>query len=244
MHSLLSFIFALGFSMVHFSSKYMKFLTYIPRSRLLSVASGISVAYVFVHLLPELKEHQESIEGTGSTEIFRYLDSHVYIFAMLGLCAFYGIEKAVKHSQKKARKGKEEQRTAGLFWLHMSTFFIYNMLIGNLLVHGEFENLKEWLIYFFALSVHFISNDHGLRQSHEKIYDRYGRWVLTLSILIGWAIGVLTKVSEMVIAFLFATLAGGVILNVLKEELPEDRESNFGAFIAGVVGYTIILISI
>ncbi|MBT2686979.1 hypothetical protein J7I93_02155 [Bacillus sp. ISL-47] len=240
MLSLLSFVFALGFSIVHFSSKYMKFLTYIPRSRLLSAASGISVAYVFVHVLPELKEHQESIEGTGSTEIFRYLDSHVYIFAMLGLCAFYGIEKAVKHS----RKGKEEQHTAGSFWLHMSTFFIYNMLIGYLLVHGEFANLKEWLIYFFALSVHFISNDHGLRQSHKKIYDRYGRWILTLSILIGWSIGVLTEVSEKVIAFLFATLAGGVILNVLKEELPDDRESNYGAFIAGVVGYTMILMMI
>ncbi|RBP89508.1 hypothetical protein DFO70_111161 [Cytobacillus firmus] len=240
MFSLLSFIFALGFSFVHFSSKYMKFLTYIPRSRLLSAASGISVAYIFVHVLPELKKHQESLEGMERSEIFKYLDSHVYIFAMMGLCAFYGIEKAVKYSQK----NKDERNAAKLFGLHISSFFIYNMLIGYLLVHGEFDSLKEWLIYFFALSVHFISNDHGLRQSHKRIYDKYGQWVLTFSILIGWAVGVLTEVSEMVIAFLFAALAGGVILNVLKEELPEERESNFAAFIGGVAGYTIILIMI
>lgn len=240
MYSFISFIFALGFSIVHFISMYMKFLTYFPRSRLLSVARGISVAYAFVHILPELKEHQESFEGTGRSEFVQFLDSHVYIFAMLGLCAFYGIEKPVKHSQKRA-KG---ENFAGLFWLHMSTFFIYNMLIGYLLVHGEFESLKEWLIYFFALAVHFISNDHALRQSYERIYNQYGRWVLSLSILLGWATGILTEVSDMIIAFLFSALAGGVILNVLKEELPEERESHFGAFMVGLAGYTIILMMI
>ncbi|GLB58077.1 hypothetical protein [Cytobacillus sp. NCCP-133] len=240
MYSFLSFILALGFAVVHFTSKYMKFLTYIPRSGLLSVASGISVAYVFVHILPELKEHQENIEGTGMSEFFRYLDSHVYIFAMFGLCTFYGIEKAVKHSQK----GVKGETSAGLFLLHMSAFFLYNMLIGYLLIHGEFESMKEWLMYFIALAVHFISNDHGLRQSHKRVYDQYGRWVLSLSVLYGWLIGILTEVSDMIIAFLFSVLAGGVILNVLKEELPEGRESNFGAFIAGAAGYTIILMLI
>ena len=36
---------------------------------------------------------------------------------------------------------------------------------------------------------------------------------------------------------LFALLAGGVVLNVMKEELPEERKSRFGAFLLGVVLY-------
>ena len=37
---------------------------------------------------------------------------------------------------------------------------------------------------------------------------------------------------------LFTFLAGGVVLNVLKEELPEYRESRFCAFAAGIAGDT------
>ncbi len=46
-------------------------------------------------------------------------------------------------------------------------------------------------------------------------------------------------------AFSFWTfLAGGVILNVLKEELPKERASRFRAFAAGVVAYTLVLLAL
>jgi hypothetical protein len=41
---------------------------------------------------------------------------------------------------------------------------------------------------------------------------------------------------------LFAFLAGGVVLNVLKEELPEERESRFWAFALGAASYTALLL--
>lgn len=58
----------------------------------------------------------------------------------------------------------------------------------------------------------------------------------------GWLIGLVTPVSEIMINVLFSFLAGGVILNVLKEELPEDRQSRFPAFIAGTAIYTFLLL--
>ncbi|WP_404458429.1 hypothetical protein [Oceanobacillus kapialis] len=53
-----SFIFAVGFMFVHFFSKSMKFIKDTPRSRFLSIAGGIAVAYVFIYLLPELNRRQ------------------------------------------------------------------------------------------------------------------------------------------------------------------------------------------
>ncbi len=41
---------------------------------------------------------------------------------------------------------------------------------------------------------------------------------------------------------LTAFLAGGIILNVLKEELPEERESRFGAFFVGSLLYSVLLL--
>jgi hypothetical protein len=37
-------------------------------------------------------------------------------------------------------------------------------------------------------------------------------------------------------------LAGGVIMNVLKEELPEEHESRFWAFALGAALYSVILL--
>jgi hypothetical protein len=40
-----------------------------------------------------------------------------------------------------------------------------------------------------------------------------------------------------------ALLAGGVILNVRKGELPEEQKSRFGAFAPGASGYAAILVA-
>ena len=47
----------------------------------------------------------------------------------------------------------------------------------------------------------------------------------------------------MIIA-LSSFLAGGIVLNVLKEELPEDRDSSFLPFALGVAGYGALLVLI
>lgn len=41
---------------------------------------------------------------------------------------------------------------------------------------------------------------------------------------------------------MFAFLAGGVVLNVIKEELPHDRKSSFWAFFVGALFYAMILV--
>ena len=52
----LSLLLAAGLAAIHLFSGRLRFVRVIPRSRWLSAASGISVAYVFVHLLPDLAE--------------------------------------------------------------------------------------------------------------------------------------------------------------------------------------------
>lgn len=61
--------------------------------------------------------------------------------------------------------------------------------------------------------------------------------------LIGWTLGALTAVSEAALVTLTAFLGGGVILNVLKEELPEERESRFWAFALGSATYALLLLA-
>ncbi len=57
-------------------------------------------------------------------------------------------------------------------------------------------------------------------------------------------LGLFTEISDVVLAVLIAFLAGGVVLNVLKEELPEERESRFWAFALGAALYATLLLAL
>lgn len=238
----LSFLFIIGFMVIHLYSRKMVFLKETPRSRFLSVAGGIAVAYVFLHLLPELSDYQEELQGRLRSSL-HFLEHHIYIVAMLGLAIFYGLEQLAKSSKKhnQERSGMNKA-SAGVFWIHIGSFALYNAIIGYLLLKGEYQSRWGMVFYFIAMGVHFITNDKSLRAAHKEDYDRYGRWLLVVSIFAGWLVGALFEVNDLLISVLSAFLAGGVVLNVMKEELPEERESSFPAFFAGMTGYAMLLL--
>lgn len=239
---LFSALLAVGLVAVHLFSGRLRFLDVFPRSRWLSAASGISVAYVFVHLLPDLAEEQETIREAAG-ESFGFLEYHVYLVALVGLAVFYGLDRAAKSSRRRNRSvGKGDAAGAPVFWLHVASYSLYNALIGYLLLHRETPGLGSLFLFAFALGLHFVVNDYGLREDHKGLYDRLGRWVISAAVLAGWLVGLAFDVSEAALAVLFAFLAGGVILNVLKEELPEERESSFLAFALGAAFYSAVLL--
>jgi hypothetical protein len=241
---LLSVVLAVGLALVHLFSGKLRLLEEIPRSRWLSIGSGVSVAYVFVHILPELSTAQETIQGVVGGGL-AFLEHHVYLVALIGVAVFYGLERAANLSRERNQKaGRGDVTEAGVFWLHICSFAIYNALIGYLLLHREESGIQNLLFFFFAMALHFVVNDHGLREDHKESYDRIGRWILAAAIIVGWVIGQGTEIHEAAIAVLFAFLAGGVILNVLKEELPDERQSKFWAFALGAAIYAALLVSV
>ena len=82
------------------------------------------------------------------------------------------------------------------------------------------------------------------KNSHKDVYDRYGRWLLALAVLLGWTAGTFFGIQEVMVSLLAAFIAGAIILNVLKEELPENRLSSLRAFLLGVVFYTLLILFI
>lgn len=239
-----SLVLAIGFALIHFFSKNMTFLSEKPRSRFLSIAGGISVAYVFVHLLPELHTYQNKISEEMKESPLGYIDNHILLVALFGLVVFYGLERLVKPSKRKRSSTEGKKVSAGVFWLHISSFFVYNMVIGYLLIREEYKSIWGMFFFFLAMGVHFVINDHGLRSAHKETYDKRGRLLLTAAILLGWGIGAAVEVNELMISLLVAFISGGVILNVMKEELPEERESSFRAFTTGVIVYSVLLMLI
>lgn len=234
-----SFVAALVLAAVHVFAGRLRQLNRLPRSRWLSMAGGVSVAYVFVHLLPELARGQEVVDGID-IRVLSYLEHHVYLLALLGLATFYGLERLIK--KHRSQLSEHQEPRAGVFWLHVTAFAVYNGLIGYLLIHGENNSLTTLMLYCVAMGLHFLVNDFALQNDHKGLFRRRGRWLLAAMPLAGWTLGVATEVSELAVSALTAFVGGSIILNVLKEELPEERDSRFSAFLLGSIGYSLLLL--
>jgi zinc transporter ZupT len=237
--ALFSFVAVIVLALVHILGARLTFLEAIPRSYWLSIAGGTAVAYVFVHILPDLSQGQESVEESGILGL-DFLERHVYFVALFGLALFYGLERWVQTAKRRTIKSPEPDD--GVFWVHMGMFAVYNALIGYLVLHRDMPGYSGLSAFSIAMAFHFLTNDHSLREHYEHVYHDRGRWLLAGAVLTGWLAGLLADVGDAVVAVLYAFIAGGVILNVLKEELPAERESRFWPFAAGAIGYAAVLL--
>lgn len=241
-----SLAYALGLALVHLGAARLRFLGGTPRSRWLSLAGGASVAYIFVHLLPEIAETQRHL-----SEALPSWERAAWLLALAGLALFYGLERRV---QRRAdpdgttvadadETASEAPLPAADFWLHIGSFALYNGVVGYLLRAGEFDGAAALATFFAAMALHFLVNDFGLQRHHRRLYEARARWLLAAAVLAGWALPSFVHLPEAALGGLLALLGGAVILNVLKEEVPAERESRFWAFALGAAAYAALLLA-
>lgn len=210
------------------------------RRRWISAAAGISVAYIFVDVLPELELQRRSL--VEASAIVFFAEQRVYVLALVSFVFFYGIEHIVLISRDHRRQLKALGKTSAIYLLQLSGYIGYGALIGYLLVERTERGMLSLALYAFAMAVHFLIVDHSLDEEHGDTYGRRGRIGLTSSIILGWGIGAALPLSEAVVARLFALLAGGVVITSLRAELPDEREGRFWPFSAGALCFALILL--
>lgn len=241
---LLSLAAAVVLALVHLFAGGLRFLDVVPRSRWLSAAGGVAVAYVFLHLLPEVASGREHLAGAVEAPA-GVRESVPYLLALVGLAAFYGLERmAVESRRGRGAGGEGSGAERGIFWLHVGSFAVYNVLIGYLLARPRESGGRALLLFALAMALHFLVNDFGLRGHHRDRYVHAGRWLLAGAVVAGWGVAQLTTLGPAAIHGVTAFLAGGIVLNVLKEELPEERESRFGSFAVGAAVYAALLLAL
>lgn len=233
-----------GLVAAHVWAGRLRFIDVIPRSRFLSIAGGMSVAYVFLRILPELGRTQQQL-GADVGDALNVPRHPIYVVALAGLVVFYGLERwaAASREEQRASTG-EDCPTALVFWVSIASYCMVNFAVGFLLVDLEGLGYRRLALFFLAMSLWFVVNDYGLRTDHRDRYRRVGRWVLASAIAVGWGVGYGRVIAPSVVSLALAFVAGGIMLNVLKEELPKERESRFWAFALGAALYSVLLLTI
>jgi hypothetical protein len=228
---LFSFAGALALGCIHATAGWLHRGTK-ARPRWLSAASGVSAAYVFVHLLPDLSEAETLWLNARPHRPFQWLEHQVYLMALIGLVLSLGLAR-VTYGQ-----GQRPVR----FWLQIAASAVYNLLIGGFAF--RVTGLVPLLLAVLAFGGHLLINDHDLQLRYGRDYERTGRWLLAAAPLLGWYLGSHFEEPGIGYSALLGLVGGGIILNVIKEELPEQREGRFSVFVAGALLYSALLLTL
>jgi hypothetical protein len=233
----------LALSIVHAAAGGIGVLRLRWQAKALSAAAGISIAYVFLDLIPGLADAQDVIESVG---MLPGLEIHVFAVALVGLTVAFWVETAARKSHRDRRSvGTTDETGEGPFRLAVASFIVYNSAIGYSVARPGDEAIASLWLYALAMGLHFIVNDHALAEHHGSRYRKWGRWLLIAALWAGWIVGIVPalRIPPEMLALVLAYVAGGVILNVLRHELPDtDRTADVVAFAAGSAVFGALLV--
>ncbi len=194
---------------------------------------GVAIGYVFLYLLPKLSDYTDSIRVEGVQGVWEILDYRVYLYGLLGCTFYYFVDQY---------KAQENRKHIEPEILHGSGFFIYSMLTGYILANWSRPGLIPVFLAGGILTLHMLAVNHQVRTWHSRAFDNYFRWLFALALIIGWAAGIFLDVPKELEIVVTGMLAGGIITNIMNEELPDKEPRKILPFIAGVVLITIVAI--
>jgi hypothetical protein len=206
------------------------------RERLLSLGAGVSIAYVFVHMMPEMADARAAY-ATSATIPVLFRGMMVYFVALMGFVAYYGLEilRERVHASSNPRKDQIN------YYIHIGGFTVYVWMIAYILVNRVEKTSFHVELYTVAMVAHFLTIDHTLREEHGRPFERTGRYVLAGVCAFGWVIGLILPLPLYVLALMVAFVSGAIIMNSAIMELPHRNDRRFLAFLTGGVVYGLLL---
>ena len=207
------------------------------QQRLASLGGGAGLAYVFVHLLPELasggSELSETI-GMIPYDPSRLVEALLFLIALLGVLVVFSIDVLA-------------QRQTFLFsissWLHLSSFAAINYLYAYSLPSLIGTGIEYGILFTVAIGGHVLLADRFSVIHHPKRFRQRNRWIGSAALLLGLLNAFLFHpISDLTLAFATAFLGGGLLMTVFREELPAANSTRLLWFLSGSGGMAMLLI--
>jgi len=228
--SIISILLAIFLSYIHLIVVYFSRLSTYKQKIITSIGGGISLSYVFLHLMPEL--------ATSSFEKSKYLINDNYIInpkifefsiffvAFLGLLCLFLVDTLCETSNKKPQIS---------FNLHLFYNFAVNFIYSFTLSEIVKEGLIYSILFTLTLSSHIFASDRIIIERHEKLYKRKYKWYGFFAIYLGLLSSLFFNIQNSLFSdYALAFFSGGILLNAFLEELPKKSLINIKWFLLSV----------
>lgn len=225
-----SLVVAIAFALILFGSHKVILASRLPKDILRSLGGGMAASYVFLQLMPELEEIDELIGFSG----------HIWMLA--GFLLFCGLQHLLSLRENKVASAGESREQGGsdqLLHIGFYGWYVLLVLIGT--PFGQKHTLVEAGFLLAALGLHFTYKNYCLHRRFGPGFHLGWRVLLACTPLIAWSMVRcspihVTASREVVIAF----VAGIVLSDVFREEIPTDQQSRFGWLLAGTIIYGLL----
>ena len=184
---------------------------------LLAAGAGIGIAYVVVHLLPEIAVGAEVVRRSTEGRL-PYAELHAYLLVLIGI-----IGTLVLRAAQSGLHGMAPHPRVRIVQPALSA-----LIVGYLLAVRDNTDIGPILLFTLAIGLHVALNAHGLA---VKLKSPQGGTVLAAAIAVGYVAGLGWEAPPVVVAGLLSLLAGGVMTRTIHEIL--DEESHLIALTIG-----------
>lgn len=210
--------------------------TALRQDAVASFSGGVAVAYVFVHMLPELADGELAFANIAIPDVIPdlFIQSALFLVALVGLVVFYALDA-------KAAESPEGSQT--LYRTNLAMVGVLS-LIFSYTNPDRIELGPDFAILFaIVMSMHFLLSDRGFARAHPKHFRRKDRWVLTAFLFGGLGLSYFfPPPNELFVAIPTAFLGGAVLMTVFREELPNVSVARLGWFTSGVALFSTLLL--
>jgi hypothetical protein len=184
---------------------------------LLAAGAGIGIAYVVVHLLPEIAIGAEVVRRSTEGKL-PYAELHAYLLVLIGI-----IGTLLLRAAQTGLHGMAPHPRVRIVQPALSA-----LIVGYLLAVRDNTEVGPILLFTLAIGLHIALNAHGLA---VKLNSPQGGTVLAGAIAVGYVAGLGWEAPPVVVAGLLSLLAGGVMTRTIHEIL--DEESHLVALTIG-----------
>ena len=238
---MIGILLAIGLAITHGLSSYIPVFSLLPKHRWTSFAGGVSLTFIFLEVFPELSHAQEELHHSDFF-LLDYLENHIYILSLLGLTMFYLLDSVALSARATTTKtSSPTQAHSRVFWIHIAAFAGMNAITGYLVQELSHNHWFSCFLFFIAIALHFFIIDEHLLEHHPYLYAKFGRWILAGAVVFGAVLGQATQLDAIGVSLIWSFLAGSIILNVLKRELPDEKESCGWSFLVGIFVFASLL---
>ncbi len=180
---------------------------------------GLSVAYVFLHLIPSL-DASDKVVGP-----------RIYFVTLLGFVLFYGLDVLFQ-----APKQNHPIKYHAYLWV----FFLYDGLLVFTLGLQLPPTPILTLVFAFSLALDVLSTDIELQKQYGGRFVRSGRWILLAGVVVGYALNLFRRPEPFVIDVLTAALTGFMMFRTFNGQFPASRNKKFPAFVLGLLTFWLL----
>ena len=180
---------------------------------------GLSVAYIFLHLIPSLDASNELV------------GPQIYFVALLGFVAFYGLD-VLFQPPRDARPTK--------YHAYLWVFFLYDGLLVFTLGLELPPTPILTLVFAVSLAVDVLNTDLELQEGFGERFVKSGRWVLLAGVASGYALSLVRRPHPVVVDIVTAALAGFMMFHTSTGVFPVSKNKKFPAFLGGILTFWLL----